>query len=183
MKKVCKKVRKICRCGKKVVHLQRKSSQIDNETTCTAMKKVLLTRINAIIAFLLTVLGFGSCNRNEPAEPRVAYGVPYATFEAAGKITNEQAQPVENINVRVMYPWNHWSFLEQYTDAEGEYLVSTDAYKISDSVDIVVTDTAGIYQGDSVRVKVEYDRSGVEIEDYWNEGKGLVYHDFQLKKK
>ena len=144
------------------------------------MKKVLLTRINAILAFLLTVLGFGSCNRNEPAEPRVAYGVPYATFEAAGKITNEQAQPVENINVRVMYPWN-WSFLEQYTDAEGEYLVSTDAYRPTDSVDIVVTDTAGIYQGDSVRVKVKYDRSGVE--DYWNEGKGLVYHDFQLKKK
>ena len=170
--------------AKYFVPLQRKSSQIDNKTTCTAMKKVLLTRINAIIAFLLTVLGFGSCNRDEPAEPRAAYGVPYATFEAAGKITNEQAQPVENINVRVMYPWNHWSFLEQYTDAEGEYLVSTDAYRPStDSVDIVVTDTAGIYQGDSVRVKVEYDRSGVEKEDYWNERKGLVYHDFQLKKK
>ena len=56
------------------------------------MKKSLLTGINALIALLLTLLGFGSCERRGkygPPEPMPEYGIPYASFETAGKVTDE----------------------------------------------------------------------------------------------
>ena len=72
---------------------------------------------------------------------------------------------------------------DQYTNEDGEYYVSLEDNWPIDSVDIIVTDTADVYEGDSVRVKVDYDRSGVSKDDNWNNGKGIVRHDFQLKKK
>ena len=52
-----------------------------------------------------------------------------------------------------------------------------------DSVDLVVRDEAGIYASDSVRVKVDYDRSNVSPGDSWNRGNGFVEQDFTLQKK
>ena len=72
---------------------------------------------------------------------------------------------------------------DQYTNEDGEYYVSLEDNWPIDSVDIIVTDTADVYEGDSVRVKVDYDRSGVSKDDNWNNGKGIVRQDFQLKKK
>ena len=50
-------------------------------------------------------------------------------------------------------------------------------------MDIIVTDTSGIYAPDSVSVKVDYDRSKVAWGDNWNKGAGYVHQDFRLKKK
>lgn len=150
------------------------------------MKISLLTGINALIALLLTLLGFGSCERRVKygsPEPISEYGCPYASFEAAGKVTDKDAQPVENIRVRVKNVREDAYLPDQYSDENGEYKVAVDYLFPPDSVDVVVTDTAGVYEGDSVRVKVEYDRSEVDKYDKWNDGKGIVHHDFQLKKK
>ena len=152
------------------------------------MKKSLLTGSNAVITFLMALLGFGTtgCFKKYgvPDDERLLlYGVPHATFEAAGKVTDEAAQPVENIRVTMKTKRENEYFLDQYTNEDGEYYVSFSYGMPIDSVDIVVTDTADIYQGDSVRVKVDYDRSGVSKDDNWNNGKGIVRHDFQLKKK
>ena len=64
------------------------------------MKKSLLTGTNAVITFLMALLGFGTSGciglYGIPEIPGPAeYGTPYATFEAAGKVTDEAAQPVE----------------------------------------------------------------------------------------
>ena len=73
---------------------------------------------------------------------------------------------------------------ELYTDKDGEYNTGTiEGVFPPDSVDIIVADTAGIYAPDSVRVKVEYDRSGVPEGNHWDEGKATVEQDFQLTKK
>ncbi len=152
------------------------------------MKKSLLTGTNAVITFLMALLGFGTtgCFKKYgvPDEPMLEkYGVPHATFEAAGKVTDEAAQPVENIRVTMKTKRENGYLSDQYTNEDGEYYVSlVDNWPI-DSVDIIVTDTADVYEGDSVRVKVDYDRSGVSKDDNWNNGKGIVRHDFQLKKK
>ncbi len=152
------------------------------------MKKSLLTGTNAVITFLMALLGFGTSGciglYGIPEIPGPEeYGTPYASFEAAGKVTDEDTQPVENIRVKMKTKWENEYFLDQYTNEDGEYHFSFLVDVPDDSVDIVVTDTADIYQGDSVRVKVDYDRSGVSKDDYWNNGKGIVRHDFQLKKK
>ncbi len=141
-----------------------------------------------MITFLMALLGFGTtgCFKKYgvPDEPMLEkYGVPHATFEAAGKVTDEAAQPVENIRVTMKTKRENGYLSDQYTNEDGEYYVSLEDNWPIDSVDIIVTDTADVYEGDSVRVKVDYDRSGVSKDDNWNNGKGIVRHDFQLKKK
>ena len=152
------------------------------------MKAKILTRVNTMIAFFLTALGFGSCGWMQkygiPDPDIVAeYGCPYATFEARGKVTGENAKPVENIRVRIKNKYGS-ELQELYTDKDGEYNTGTiEGVFPPDSVDIIVADTAGIYAPDSVRVKVEYDRSGVPEGNHWDEGKATVEQDFQLTKK
>lgn len=149
------------------------------------MKKSLLTGSNAVITFLMALLGFGTtgCFKKYGVPDDVLYGVPHATFDVAGKVTDEETQPVENIYVKIKSKRPGRFLLDQYTNEDGEYHVSFACDVPDDSVDIVVTDTADIYQGDSVRVKVDYDRSGVAKDDGWNRGNGIVRQDFQLKKK
>ena len=152
------------------------------------MKKSLLTGTNAVITFLMALLGFGTTGciglYGIPEIPGPEeYGTPYASFEAAGKVTDEAAQPVENIRVTMKTKRENGYLSDQYTNEDGEYYVSLEDNWPIDSVDIIVTDTADVYEGDSVRVKVDYDRSGVSKDDNWNNGKGIVRHDFQLKKK
>lgn len=152
------------------------------------MKKSLLTGSNAVITFLMALLGFGTtgCFKKYGVpddEMLLLYGVPHATFEAAGKVTDEAAQPVENIRVTMKTKRENGYLSDQYTNEDGEYYVSLEDNWPIDSVDIIVTDTADVYEGDSVRVKVDYDRSGVAKDDGWNRGNGIVRQDFQLKKK
>lgn len=147
------------------------------------MKKSLLTGTNAVITFLMALLGFGTTGCFMKYGAPTEYGVPHATFEAAGKVTDEETQPVENIRVKMKTKWENEYLSDQYTNEDGEYYVSLEDNWPIDSVDIIVTDTADVYEGDSVRVKVDYDRSGVAKGDNWNNGKGIVRQDFQLKKK
>ena len=149
------------------------------------MKAKLLTRVNALIGLILGLFGFScvSCVEYGVPVPVAEYGCPYATFEAKGKVTDENAQPVQNIRVQIKKN-EQSAFPDIYTDENGEYNTFTyNGIFPLDSVDIIVSDTADIYAPDSVRVKVDYDRSQVAPSDHWNAGSGSVYQDFQLKKK
>lgn len=146
------------------------------------MKRKVLTGINALIALLLGILGLNGCFRLE-------YGTPYATFEAAGTITDEANKPVENIQVTLKDRYRpnrdyRRTFPAVYTDEGGEYVIGPyNVFFPEDSMDIIVTDTTGVYASDSVSVKVDYDRSKVKWGDNWDSGAGYVHQDFQLKKK
>lgn len=148
------------------------------------MKAKFLTRFNALIGLILALFGFGCVSCVEyGVPPLVKYGSPYNTLEATGKVTDENAKPLENIRVRIKTK-SGAEMHEIYTNADGEYatgMLGSSPYL--DSVDIVASDTADVYAPDSVRVKVTYDKSGVAKDDYWNEGVASIYQDFQLKKK
>ena len=152
------------------------------------MKAKILTRFNAMIAFFLTALGFGSCGWMQKygiPDPLVEYGCPYATFEATGSVTDENAQPVANIHVRVQNKRGNDFYRDTYTGENGEYAVymGRGEFFPPDSVDVIVTDTADVYAPDSARVEVSYDRSEVSPTDHWNKGKGAIHQDFRLHKK
>ncbi len=147
------------------------------------MKTKVLTKIDSLIILILGLLGFSSCE-----SPMAGYGTPYATLEATGVITDQENQPLKNIRVTIKEQANHIRpanalLPEQYTDDEGRYRGITDNFLPRDSVDIIVTDTAGVYEADSARVKVDYDRNHVAQNDDWNQGDGYVQQDFQLKRK
>ena len=148
------------------------------------MRKKILTGINAMIALLLGILGLNGCG-NSPVE----YGTPHATFEAVGTVTDDENKPIENIQVTVKDRYrpnldNRMILPDVYTANDGAYIVGPyNDFFPTDSVDIIVTDTSGIYASDSVSVKVDYDQSKVTKGDNWNKGAGYVHQDFQLKKK
>ena len=146
------------------------------------MKAKVLTRINAVIAFLLGVLGFSGCEwgMKKYGVPADMYGTPYAMLEAKGTVTNEQNAPVKSARVTLRHRYSE----DAYTDENGNYTIRTSEDFPVDSVRIVVSDTAGVYEADSVRLKVDYDRSDAKQRgDSWYRGTGYIYQDFQLKKK
>ena len=106
---------------------------------------------------------------------------PRMEFEATGDITNEDNEPIENIEVAAKYK-GHPLTTSCYSNEEGAYRIHEGYFPdLFDSIDIVARDTSGIYESDSVRVKVEVDPS--TSRDKWFEGTFAVQQDFQLKKK
>jgi len=149
------------------------------------MKAKILTRFNALLTFLLGLLGFGLTDCAKKYGVPVEYGVPHATLEVNGKVTGEDAEPLENIRVVANYKFQDSKeslFEDVFTDENGNYQIGRIVIMPRDSIDIIATDTSGVYDADSVRVGVTYDRSNVSEGDRWNKGAGVVYHDFQLKK-
>ena len=147
------------------------------------MKTKVLNKINAVIAFLLSVLGFSSCDFTKkygvPNEIRSMYGTPYAEIEATGKVFNEQNEPVSSARVTLKDSYS----IDSYTDKDGIYTIRVTNELPKDSISIVVNDTNGVYESDSVRIKVDYDRSDAKEHNDFYEGKASIYQDFQLKKK
>lgn len=146
------------------------------------MKKSILICINALIATLMGLLGV-SCHIGY-----AEYGSPYATFEMSGTVTDEQEQPLENLQVAVRDRWDRENGSLGYvvcsTNSDGQYAWRTQTHPWIDSFEIIVRDTAGVYESDSVNVGgLEFDRSGVSKQDHWNCGKAEVQQDFVLKKK
>ena len=149
------------------------------------MKAKLLTRINALIATLVSLLGFTSCgNFLVKYGAPVEYGTPFATWDVSGKVSDEENNPIENAQVIVRSPKPGQIRDTLYSDEEGLYRGSYPGVfpYSNDSIDIVVRDTAGVYASDSVRVAVEYDKSEVADDDSWNRGTAYIQQDFQLKK-
>lgn len=149
------------------------------------MKARILSRVNAFIAFLLGILGFGitGCVKKYGVPDDhyliAEYGCPYAALEVKGKVTDENLQPLENIRVVTRY---QASIMETYTDGDGNYQSGKVEIFPVDSVDIIATDTSGIYPSDSVRVPVTYEHSH-KADNNWDAGEGTVYQDFQLKQQ
>ena len=150
------------------------------------MKAKLLTRINALIATLVSLLGFTSCGNLflKYGAPVVEYGTPFASWDVSGKVSDEENNPIENAQVIVRSPKAGQIRDTLYSDEEGLYRGSYEGVfpYSKDSIDIVVRDTAGVYASDSVRVAVEYDKSEVADGDSWNGGTAYIQQDFQLKK-
>lgn len=150
------------------------------------MKAKLLTRINALIATLVSLLGFTSCGNLflKYGAPVVEYGTPFARWDVNGKVSDEENNPIEHAQVIVRSPKPGQIRDTLYSDEEGLYRGSYEGVfpYSNDSIDIVVRDTAGVYASDSVRIAVKYDKSEVADGDSWNGGTAYIQQDFQLKK-
>ena len=110
------------------------------------------------------------------------YGTPYGDimeFEASGEITNQENEPIENIEVSVKH--RGYSVYKKYSDEEGKYLIHDNYCLVQDSIDIVARDTTGIYEPDSVRVKVIVDPTTKQFKR--SAGSFTVQQNFKLKKK
>ena len=132
---------------------------------------------------VLGLLGYG-CKEEQV---RTMYGVPSGDLTFESQVTNEANDPLEGIQV-IRYGgwkdsagtmfWEEWADT-LYTNADGkvhkEYTgdIPVTLHKV------IVNDTSGKYQSDSVIAEVTY-KDG---EGAWYSGKATLKTDFVLKNK
>jgi len=139
------------------------------------MKTRVRNGFNSMMAFILSLFGFGcfSCGM---------YGTPHAELEISGRIRNKNKEPLEEIRVTVKTDEEERIGVPRvYTDEYGKYNTGKCMIFPRSYVDIIVEDPAGVYERDSVRVDVEYNRLGVT--EPFHKGKAHIERDFQLQAK
>lgn len=153
------------------------------------MKAKILSGINSLLSSLVAMLGFNSCifiacdYGVVGPEPIVCeYGVPHAELVVSGNVTDESDKPVKNIRVQLHndgYAVSDYS----YTDEKGSYSLrdGITPWDAPDSLWVVATDTADVYEADSVRVPVVIDESKGDGD--WLVGEAKAEANFQLKQK
>ncbi|MBR1563734.1 MAG: radical SAM-associated putative lipoprotein [Paludibacteraceae bacterium] len=150
------------------------------------MKRFLRYRINRLLSFFLSLLGFTAvmtcCNAYGP--PIDDYGHEHDNLDVSGVVTNNDGEPLPNIQIVVKKDNNVLSVV--YTDdgyssetgyyneaALGHYSAFIRDYNCEDSVMVVASDTTDVYLSDSVKV-----------ESKWNDWNLVCARaDFRLNKK
>ena len=103
---------------------------------------------NAVLAALLSMLGYGCSSSDEPVE----YGTPHADYMIKGQVTDEAGNPIQGIKTSVK---------NIFVDGEGEVYVNP--------IDSVRTDVSGSYQ---LKTDWPHESSKIILEDIDGEANG-----------
>ena len=151
------------------------------------MKIKMRQWINVLLGLILGCMGYG-CDRPKKygvLEPNIAteYGVPIAALIYEGQVTNEDEEPLPNMQIVHRGGWDDKSWDDWtdtvYTNSQGAYHQSLQGIFPVNKHKIIVNDTAGVYKSDSIVTTVDF--SGGDGE--WDKGNGYLKADFKLKKK
>ena len=138
------------------------------------MKKIIISKYNLFIAFILSILGFGtSCEKDQPLE----YGVPLAKFKVKGTVTNQANTPVEGIRV-AMFPDS------TLTDVSGNYEVMVYDSPHDQNFNINFKDIDGATNGSYIQKDtiVEFKKTQLQGGDgAWDEGQVEKTVDIKLE--
>lgn len=130
------------------------------------------------LTFLLGLLGFSVVSCNHALEK---YGCPYATYDIKGQVTDENNQPLKDIQVVVQ------QYDTVYTDVEGLFKAQGDLWVFKDSMTVAATDIDGEANGGDFEPQIKtitYSSSDLQGGDgSWNEGTLTKEINFTLKKK
>ena len=135
---------------------------------------------NRFIAFLLWLLGIGSaatlnsCDIN--AGGGFEYGTPHADFKINGIVSNQENTKIPGIKVKVEYD-------STYTDSNGEYNISIEAFPTDQNFSVQFSDVDGDENGNyqTLDTTVVFINPEFENGDGWYEGETSEEFDVQLK--
>ena len=119
--------------------------------------KDLIVRISA---WLLCLIGFGSSVACSPGMVADEYGSPYASYEVKGKVTDQQGEPIQGIQVTcdAMY------IQPVYTESDGSYALHGDGFpreKIQVSFeDVDGEENGGLFASRSVSAETHQVQDG-----------------------
>ena len=140
------------------------------------MKAKLNSWLNILLTSLLGLMGYGCV-------PMVKYGVPTGDLTLEGKVSNENNEPLQNIQVIHRQGWKDgaWRGPQDtlYTDSNGMFYRQYQSEMPMQYRKIIVHDTAGVYASDSIETSVRF--SGGDGDLY--QGQAELKADFVLKKK
>ncbi|MBR6117862.1 MAG: radical SAM-associated putative lipoprotein [Paludibacteraceae bacterium] len=145
------------------------------------MKTKCLKSINAVIAFLLCLLGFSGCEL-----PSVEYGVPHADLDIEGQVSNEENEVLPDIQIVAWKGWKdgggtlYWQEYADtlYTDSTGRFYRFYENTFPLEYHRIIANDTTGTYASDTIDATVSYSGGN----GGWYEGKATLNVTFILQK-
>lgn len=147
------------------------------------MKKVKIKffkTYNAIIAGLIGLLGFSSCDKIGGGDPVVEYGTPSAKFIVNGKvIASDSKEGIENI--RVVIPGDTTK-----TDSEGKYQIHVNGFPEDQKFNIEFQDIDGALNGDfqNLDTVVEFkDPDFTDGDGHWYKGESSKELNIELNNK
>ena len=127
---------------------------------CVIMKQFTLKKYNLFIAFLLSILGFGTaCSKGEVSP---GYGTPSAGFRIYGKVTSEDGVRIPAIRVIM--------------SADYSYPVSDTSFATYTNSDTSIADYYGNYQ-----VRLIDDRGKKEYNLKFEDIDGIALKSYQSK--
>jgi len=152
-------------------------------------------RALGIFSLLLAFLGVGC---EELGIVEVMYGSPSAHFSVKGKVTDEQGNPIQNLDVsfhgvisneegQTMVVPN--SYIPVKTDTKGTYVIETGGIIPYTTIQVNVKDTDGSANGgefasDSLRNSTYVFIKDKKDKDSWSIGTAdITMPDIKLKKK
>ena len=147
----------------------------------------------AILSALLTVLGFEACSVSDDGEDPIIceYGVPTATWNLKGIVTDEAGKPIEGIKTSVKHVYElesgkteTWGIDSVMTDADGQYGLK--AYGMG-SVKLIVEDVdgeanGGKFRSDTLDIDSSKAVKTAEGSGTWDMGIFELRTDIKMKK-
>lgn len=154
--------------------------------------KRILRQLNRWLASLVGMLGVTSCGHTILLPGGgddlvvVKYGCPTAEFNISGRVTNQQGEPLKEIEMRLTPCFasevDGTDFITSQTDAKGNYVINTTAFPV-DSVRLIALDVDGdingSYQSDTVYLKTTFENGDGE----WFNGSFKGTANFTLQEK
>ena len=145
------------------------------------MKKLeikFLKTSNVIIAALLSLLGFGSCEKNMVVVAE--YGTPSATFIVQGRVESSGSnESIENIRVIMQGD-------TAVTDSDGKYQVMAGGFPGDKTYYIQFQDVDGELNGDykDLESSIEFvDPEFINGDDHWYSGEATQALNVKLDPK
>ena len=139
-----------------------------------------------VIAGLLTLLGFSSCNCNK--EYPVEYGTPHAKYTVSGKVADEQGQTLSQIRV-VVPKADHYQSIQEihdtlYTKVDGGFEYTYDGFPTNIvRIHLKFEDPSllPVFETDSTRV--DFSHSDLQGGSGWYSGSAKKEVNITLKRK
>lgn len=149
------------------------------------MKAKVSSWLNVLLTAILGIIGY-NCSGSR-GNVLCAYGVPSADFTLEGTVSNEDDEPLQNIQILHYGGWRdgtgtmYWGRESDtiYTNADGNFYRYYPRDFPMTYYKVIANDTAGIYAPDTI-VTTETFTGG---DGNWYRGKADLKADFVLKKK
>lgn len=167
-----------------VCHL--KESSILNVKNHTVMRKKVSCFSTRVWAGFLALLGFASCTSNEdPEDIPLEYGTPTVGFQVQGVVTDEEGNPLEDIQVIVRRAYNndYRSGDTIYTDNKGAFAAEkfvTTGFE-PDEQKVYFNDEKKVFKSDSILLK-DMKLEKIEEGSGWSHGTYQATTEVKLKK-
>ena len=141
------------------------------------MRKKVSCFSTRVWAGFLALLGFASCTSNEdPEDIPLEYGTPTVGFQVQGVVTDEEGNPLEDIQVIVRRAYNN-----DYRSGDTIYTKFVTTGFEPDEQKVYFNDEKKVFKSDSILLK-DMKLEKIEEGSGWSHGTYQATTEVKLKK-